>query len=274
LEKLRAEIARLEARITKKPKAVVEAAQQPVDVPAMPDSPRSFEHPSFASDALGSGDLAAAIGETLDKFAQAIEEVHFELDRKHSPTIISSVSVDGSVSADEDEIVVPPLPEEITTDKEDGDDDDDENSTILNGAEDDAASQNSWHVVDEEQKQIQSDEALARAAQMVGSALFQSDATNQGVPADDSVSTSSSVSGATSVPTVVQSLAASAVGSVVSSSQLERWALQLNQLHEIGFMNDALSVGIMERLHAANLGCGMEEEITTTQVINEMMKRF
>jgi hypothetical protein len=36
---------------------------------------------SFASDAAGSGEIATALGETLDRVAQAIDDMHLELDR-------------------------------------------------------------------------------------------------------------------------------------------------------------------------------------------------
>jgi hypothetical protein len=40
--------------------------------------------PSFASDAEGSGEIAAVLGETLDRVAQAIDDMHLEFDRTPS----------------------------------------------------------------------------------------------------------------------------------------------------------------------------------------------
>jgi hypothetical protein len=40
--------------------------------------------PSFASDAQGSGEIAAVLGETLDRVAQAIDDMHLEFDRTPS----------------------------------------------------------------------------------------------------------------------------------------------------------------------------------------------
>ncbi len=37
---------------------------------------------SFASDAEGSGEIAAVLGETLDRVAQAIDDMHLEFDRR------------------------------------------------------------------------------------------------------------------------------------------------------------------------------------------------
>jgi hypothetical protein len=58
----------------------------------------------------------------------------------------------------------------------------------------------------------------------------------------------------------------------VAQAQFDRWVLQLSQLHELGFYNDAISVDILERLQAANLGVGEDEEVTVTQVIDELMR--
>ena len=48
--------------------------------------------------------------------------------------------------------------------------------------------------------------------------------------------------------------------------------LQLQQLHELGFLNDASSVDVLETLAAANIGVDSDEEVTVQQVIDAMMK--
>jgi hypothetical protein len=48
----------------------------------------------------------------------------------------------------------------------------------------------------------------------------------------------------------------------------------LHQLHELGFFNDALSVDIMERFNAASIGVDSTDEISVTQVVNELMKEW
>jgi hypothetical protein len=156
---------------------------------------------------------------------------------------------------------------------------------IIEGPDDDVkddVSRDSWQVVVDDQ-QSGYDEAVGRAAQMIGSALFNSDLANSAgeqfstlshsvASASSSSSTSSSgtsVSSATSVPTTVPTLGSTIQ---VPEAQLERWDMQLEQLHELGFYNDALCVDILERLTAANIGVDSQEEITVTQVVNQLMK--
>jgi hypothetical protein len=250
---------------------------------------------SFASDAAGSGEIAAALGETLDKFAEAIDAVSSEFDRKP----VAQEEEDDDEDDDEEE-------EEFFIDaakKEEEDfvdaDEEEQGTKIIEGPDDDVkddASHNSWEVVVEDQ-QIAYDEAVARAAQMIGSALFNSDLANSaGVvfnsdmansageevsamshsvasASSNSASSSSgtSVSSATSVPTTVPPLGSTIL---VPVAQLERWAMQLDQLHELGFCNDALCVDILERLTAANIGVDSQEEVTVTQVVNQLMKEW
>jgi hypothetical protein len=56
--------------------------------------------------------------------------------------------------------------------------------------------------------------------------------------------------------------------SFVAQAPLDRWALPASL---IGRYNDAVFVDILERLEAANVGSGKEEEVTLTQVINELI---
>jgi hypothetical protein len=260
---------------------------------------------SFASDAAGSGDIAAVLGETLDKFAKAIDAVSSEFDRKpvaeeeeegdnddddedeEEEDFVIEAAEKGEVAfvdADEEEEFVIEAAEKEEEDFVDADEEE-QGTKIIEGPDDDVkddTSRDSWQVVAEDQ-QIEYDEAVARAAQMIGSALFNSDLANSAgeqlstlshsVASASSSSTSSSsgtsVSSATSVPTTVPSLGST---DRVPVAQLERWDMQLQQLHELGFYNDALCVDILERLTAANIGVDSQEEVTVTQVVNQLMK--
>jgi len=208
------------------------------DVPEHPDeskpspksSPKKEKTHSFSDDA--SGDIATFVGETLDRMADAIEELNNE---------------DGAKIVDGEE-----------------EEDNDSNSD----------SSGDWSVVDEEMR-------IARSVEALGSALFNSDlrsaeelqasAQVSAVSAltHGSGSSSVDVSSATSVPTTIRSLPQ---GTDVSPVQLDRWASQLTQLHELGFLNDALSVDVLETLAAANIGVDSDEEVTVQQVIDTMMK--
>jgi hypothetical protein len=75
------------------------------------------------------------------------------------------------------------------------------------------------------------------------------------------------------VPSIAQSRAA-ASSQQVPAPQLERWAVQLRQLHELGFHDDASLVDIIERLNAANIGVDSTDEVTVQQVVHELMKHW
>ena len=184
-------------------------------------SPKKEKTHSFTDDA--SGDIAAFVGETLDRMADAIEDLN---------------EVDGTKIVDGEE------------------EDEDELSHTSSGS--------GWSVVDEEQR-------IARSMEALGSALFHSDLRSSEGEQVTAVSALShdSLSTATSVPTTIRSLA---VGTEVSPVQLERWAMQLQQLHELGFLNDAASVDVLETLAAANIGVDSDDEVTVQQVIDAMMK--
>jgi trimeric autotransporter adhesin len=288
---------------------------------------------TFALDAAGSGDVAADLGATMDKIVTAIQDMKDELDRSSGSSDCNknNSNINNVESVWDTESYVD------AQDSSDDDDDDDDNeeeetavmetqagATILSGEEthnkdedgddnDDASgSNNSWMVVHDQT--ITSDEAFARAAQVIGSALFNSDMSRSAASgnisamshssqeeegtsthsknnvavsvaassesASSSSEADSQVSFVDSVPTDIPSLASANGGGggggtpVVAQAQLDRWVLQLSQLHELGFYNDAICVDILERLQAANVGSGEEEEVTVTQVINELMREW
>jgi len=220
---------------------------------------------SFTLDAEGSGEVAMAMGAAFDKVAQAIDEMSDELDRKPAAK---------DTSTEVDIVVEPSAPAENTN-----------GTQIVQGEEEevsatDDGSRGSWQDVDD---QFASDEALARAAQVIGSALFNSDivqstdnvstlSRSEGVASDSSASSgrNSSFSSVGSVPTTVPSLATET--RAVAPAQSERWAIQLEQLHELGFHNDALLVDTLERLNAANIGVESNDEVTVQQVVNVLMR--
>jgi len=230
-----------------------------------PTSPRVIENSSFEIDAEGNGDVAAVLGATLDKVAEAIDAMNVELDRDHSS---EEEEPEVLIGNDEPEIIV-------------GDDDTADSSRgteIVGGEEEDKpfkddASTDSWVVADDEQA------ALARAAQVIGSALLNSDMAQSAEhgsigsrPENVAGSGASASSGVSflsvgSIPTSVPS-----VESHVAQAQAERWASQLSQLHELGFEDDDLLVETIERLDAANIGCSSTDEVTVEQVVNELMK--
>merc|ERR1712172_257405 len=90
-----------------------------------------------------------------------------------------------------------------------------------------------WDVLDDVAQQIESDAALARAASLVGSALFED--------------------------------------SQKDSYSLPRWSTELNQLHELGFFDDRRSIEILESLNAANIGSGETTPIKIETVVERLL---
>jgi hypothetical protein len=79
--------------------------------------------PSFASDAEGSGEIAAVLGETLDRVAQAIDEMHSEFDRTPLAQEIDQLIVGGDAKEVRDEICCEELVYNMSESGEDGKDD-------------------------------------------------------------------------------------------------------------------------------------------------------
>uniref|UniRef100_A0A7S2VCR6 ZZ-type domain-containing protein n=1 Tax=Entomoneis paludosa TaxID=265537 RepID=A0A7S2VCR6_9STRA len=228
----------------KEPDIVVDAKVAAVEDKAKP----TVNEESFSDDAEGNGEVAAALGETMDAIANAITEMTSELE-----STLTKEFMDDASQKSEDEVLVETASENA-------------GATIVSGEEDveeksDDGSQTSWDVVT-------SDEALARAAQVIGSALFES-GTASAIQAASNGSVSMLGSDA-SIPTSVPSVASENP----APAQMDRWALQLKQLHELGFNDDATNVDIMERFQAANIGSGEEEEVSVEKVVNELMKNW
>lgn len=123
-----------------------------------------------------------------------------------------------------------------------------------------------WHVVNDEQESG-GDEELARAAQLIGSALFNSDIRSSQGQMSALSGSADVVSFTSSVPTFIPLF-----NSNIVAAQRERWAIQLSQLHAMGFHDDACCVEILERLMAASIGCGNSDEVSVSQVVNELLK--
>jgi len=106
-----------------------------------------------------------------------------------------------------------------------------------------------WDIVDEEKDRIQNDKTLARAAQMVGSALFEEDQ-----------HMSSEIQSTTST------------GSNLSMALLNRWGGEVLRLRELGFMDDKKSIDVLEGLQAANIGVGCNDPIKIEKVVDMLLK--
>jgi hypothetical protein len=231
---------------------------------------------SFSSEAIGHGDAAESLGHTLDDLAHAINAVVSEIDRQHP---IQSIDVENM-----DEFAASRLSSvdtfiEDTTDLEaasgekivDGEDDKDLEGGVIDEASE--ASEDEWQVVKEDDsEQVSSDELMARAAQLIGSALFQSDIMGSAESkafGSTQIGSDSSGSDSFSLPSTVPSLLSE---TQISRAVLDRWALQLHQLHELGFADDLKNVEILELINASLIGVDCDDEVSVTQVVNELLK--
>lgn len=141
----------------------------------------------------------------------------------------------------------------------DGDEDNDDD---LSEGTDSASSNCSWEVVNEDGKM------MAQAAQMLGSALFQSDAnvaSSDNIVDDEDLGTSV-VSGLTSVPSITTTK------SEIAAVLLTRWEDELRQLHELGFVDDHANVEALGHLEAANIGVDSDDVIKVEQVIDFLLQ--
>ena len=159
----------------------------------------------------------------------------------------------------EDEIVDDELKEEDNVEADESEDiaclDDKMNSSedeVKSTADEEESSgtTDEWDMVDEEKDQIENDAMLARAAQMVGSLLFEED---QG--------RSKEVKSITST------------NSDISAMLLNKWGNELYQLRELGFIDDKKSIEVVESLQAANIGVDSDEPIQIEKIVDELLKR-
>lgn len=215
-----------------------ESATKTPSKPARKKSDTSKDE-SFASDAIGNGDVAEAMGAALDKVAGVISEMLSEVDD------LKEVFSEVSCAAKSGEIVV--------------------DSTEANSGEEEK-DDSDWSVV----KSVGSTETtesqqIAKAASMLGSALFNSDMKNY---EDGSALLDS---GSFSVPSSVPTDLGTHI-SAPAPSQENRWAAQLAQLRELGFNDEKVCVDVLERLEAANIGVDSDEEVSISHVVNELLE--
>ena len=191
-------------------------------------------------------------------------EVEPEVEVEVSPVLSFFANIDSLVL----EIQTPQLEESSTTNEGEGQGDlSQAGAKIVDGDDDDAmeiesqASANDWEVIDESGKV--SNEMVAQAFELLGSALFQSDMAcdNLTMPSE---SVSMGMSGLTSVPSIT---------SEISPVLLNRWEEELRQLHELGFLDDHANVEGLGHLEAANMGVDSDDPITVNAVVNYLLNK-
>ena len=120
---------------------------------------------------------------------------------------------------------------------------------------------NEWEVVNNNGNV--DDHVVAQAAQMLGSALFQSDMSNH-VHVNEEESTTS---GLTSVPSIKTKSKPE-----ISSVLLSRYDNDLKQLHSFGFLDDHKNIDALERLEASYIGVDSDEQVSLGMVVDLLLK--
>lgn len=128
-----------------------------------------------------------------------------------------------------------------------------------------AGDSDEWTVVDEGGL-ISSDEMIAKAAQLLGSALFHSDIISEVTEIKDDLS----LNNVGSVPTDVCAI----VSSAVSSTVLSRWDTELKQMHELGFFDDNKNVNALEHLEAVSMSVDSDDPITVNDAVDYLLSNY
>lgn len=115
-------------------------------------------------------------------------------------------------------------------------------------------SNNEWQILDED-GQSTSDEMIAQATQLLGSALFQSDV----------ISDVTEVKEEYTMPTNQR---------IISGPILSRWDAELNQLHELGFLDDTKNVFAIEQLEAASVRQGSNHAVMVNDVVDYLLSKY
>lgn len=234
------------------------------------NSPGTTTDDSFALDAVGNGDAAEAMGATLDILAGVISEMLTEADAHNDPAAILDEVIESTVEESDLEVVEPEAAPEVQDEAARAEEADITTAGALimgseEGTEDPREEVDGWQVVEENPNESSD---IANATQMLGSVLFTSD-----MRSSETMESGNSVvlSTASSVPSDLPSVSVLTEASGVCDMQRNRWASQLYMMREMGFDDEAHCVDTLERLQAANIGCGEEEEVSVTQAVEAML---
>jgi len=124
-----------------------------------------------------------------------------------------------------------------------------------------------WDIVEGEELQMREDEQLARAAQMVGSALFHSDMSRSAEALDNKADMDSILSSPESI---------GSLPTITSESNevfmMKKWGEEINQLRELGFVDDQVTVDVLEALQAINVGNAVNVKATVADAIDQLLR--
>jgi len=134
------------------------------------------------------------------------------------------------------------------------DEDTDEDISFEMPKVEDASDGEDWSVISDgmsdDKVQVKHDEDIARAAELIGSTLF-----NSGTVANAENKADKSVSSTEPLSPVV----------------LAKWDTELIQLHGLGFLDDRKNIDVMEHLEASHMGVDSTEKITVQNVVEHLL---
>lgn len=212
---------------------------------------------SFASDAVGNGDVAEVMGKTLDMVAGVIDEMMQESGEMVSRMTEDSgelVKLSEAMEATAREMAK--LSDAVGSINENDKQQDDEpkDGEIIVDSNEDVEDPNEgeedetdWSVV----KSIGSNgttesQKIGRAAEMLGSALFNSDMRSSAEGLGSNIGASDALSVPSSVPTELGTVNVRLEGSNPTS----KWASELTKLKELGFDNEETCIEALERVQS------------------------
>jgi len=204
---------------------------------------RHLQDESFASDAIGNGDVAEDMGKTFDLVAGVISEILAEYDEQ-KPVIREMTEM--LSESDEQKPSSAESSSEMDLEREKGElivNSNDDTSEAIEEEDD-----TDWSVVKSVgTTDTTESQKIGQATQMLGSALFNSDLQTSQNGTSGMVSSSSF-----SIPSSVPTELGTVNSSFVRPYHYIRWATELEKLRELGFNNEEQCIQILEMLDAAS----------------------
>jgi len=204
---------------------------------------RHLQDESFASDAIGNGDVAEDMGKTFDLVAGVISEILAEYDEQ-KPVIREMTEM--LSESDEQKPSSAESSSEMDLEREKGElivNSNDDTSEAIEEEDD-----TDWSVVKSVgTTDTTESQKIGQATQMLGSALFNSDLQTSQNGTSGMVSSSSF-----SIPSSVPTELGTVNSSFVRPYHYIRWATELEKLRELGFNNEEKCIQILEMLDAAS----------------------
>lgn len=205
---------------------------------------------SFASDAVGNGDVAEAMGKTLDMVAGVISEMLSESEDLKPATIEKGKEMDNKSKLGE---LIANSNDQIM--KKVDDEEDDTDWSVVNSVGSSGTTES---------------EQIGKAAEMLGSALFNSEIKNL---TEENGSNLMGSDSSFSIPSSVPTDLGTVHSRVAAPNRVTRWDNELEMLRELGFDKEAICIEILERLELSDVGTDSTRILPNiNRVVNELLE--